>query len=177
MSLLQRSIAHWSKHQVADVPLDVTAEQSLSMLETRNVTYPGLEDLMPTDFPDKTILDFGCGPGHDTIQFLLSGAERVYAVDISPKAIAMTRARARAHDVDGRLYTVLIGDKPWEPGPVDHVHTAGVIHHVTAPVKTLKQLKRCLKPNAEIRMMVYSSESDFYQRIAGGDPEKFARAG
>ena len=174
MSLLQRSIAHWSKHQVADVPLDVTAEQSMAMLETRNVTYPGLEDLMPTDFPDKTVLDFGCGPGHDTIQFLLSGAERVYAVDISPKAIAMTRARARAHDVDGRLYTVLIGDKPWEPGPVDHVHTAGVIHHVTAPVKTLKQLKRCLKPNAEIRMMVYSSESDFYTRIAGGNPGKFA---
>jgi SAM-dependent methyltransferase len=161
-------------HQVADIPLDVTAEQSLALLVHRNATYPGVLDLMPTVYPDKTIIDFGCGPGHDTIRFLLTGSAFVLALDVSPKAIAMTQARARAHGVEDRLHAAVVGG-PMGLLAADHIHTAGVIHHIPRPVSALKHLRRCLKPDAEIRMMVYSAESDFYQRIAGGDPALFAR--
>ena len=92
--LLARSVAHWSEHQVAEVPLDVTAEQSLAMMNERNAVYPGLLELMPTDKPGLRVLDFGCGPGHDMVGFLLNGAEYVYAYDVSPKALKMTHARA-----------------------------------------------------------------------------------
>jgi SAM-dependent methyltransferase len=170
VSLAQRSIDHWSLHQVADVPLDVTAEQSLAMMDRRNATYPGLLDLMPTQKPGLTVLDYGCGPGHDVVGFLLSGAEMVYAYDVSPKAIQMTRARCKAHGFDN--YRTMWGTAPLEQ--VDYVHTAGVIHHTPNPVQTLKRLRGALNPDGEIRMMVYDSGSDFYRRIAGGNPETFA---
>jgi SAM-dependent methyltransferase len=165
---LEASIAHWSEHQVADLPLDITAEQSLAAMEARNATYPGLLELMPTHQPGKIVLDFGCGPGHDVVAFLLGGAKYVYAYDFSPKARAMTLARVKAHGFENCSVGV-------QGGRVDYIHTAGVIHHVPDPVEALGLLSEALVPGGEIRMMVYSSESDFYRRIAGGDPATFAR--
>lgn len=173
MTLLEDSIAHWSEHQVADLPLDIVAEQSLASMEARNAVYPGLLELMPTSgFEGKTVLDFGCGPGHDVVGFLLNGADFVYAVDVSPKAVAMTQARVRAHGWDKRC-KVIHHTFPLLLPRYDHVHTAGVIHHVPDPALTLRKLSAPLM-NGEIRMMVYSSESDFYRRIAHGDPATFA---
>ena len=170
---LSESIAFWSENQVADLPLDIAAEQSFAALEERNAKYPGLGLLMPTHHPGKTVLDFGCGPGHDVVQFLRDGAEFVYAADVSPKALAMVEARMRAHGWDDvACQTVpLDGVFPYLRG-IDHIHTAGVIHHVPDPVATLRGLAR-MQPD-EIRMMVYSSESDFYRRIAHGDQATFA---
>lgn len=167
---LAESIAHWSVHQVADLPLDITAEQSLAAMEARNAVYPGLLELMPTSQPGKVVLDFGCGPGHDVVGFLLGGAEYVFAYDVSPKALAMTEARARAHGFSNFevASTLPVHD-------FDHIHTAGVIHHIPDPDRVLYELGDYLANGAEIRMMVYSSESDFYQRIAGADPAVFAR--
>lgn len=164
--LLQRSVAHWSEHQVADLPLDITERQSLAEMHARNAVYPGLLELMPTYKPGKVVLDFGCGPGHDVVGFLLGYAEFVYAYDVSPKARAMTVARVKAHGFENFHF-----DDHWLC--VDYVHTAGVIHHVPDPVGTLRLLAE--GSPSEIRMMVYSSESDFYRRIAGGDPAEFAR--
>jgi cyclopropane fatty-acyl-phospholipid synthase-like methyltransferase len=168
---LAESIAHWSEHQVADLPLDITAEQSLAAMNIRNATYPGLLELMPTSQPGKVVLDFGCGPGHDVVGFLLNGATAVHAFDVSPKARAMTEARITAHG----FLNAQVMDRSYNCYFYDHIHTAGVIHHIPRPHQTLRFLKNFLRDDGEIRMMVYSSESDFYQRIAGGDPALFAR--
>lgn len=176
MTLLEDSIAHWSEHQVADLPLDIVAEQSLAAMEARNAVYPGLLELMPTSgFEGKTVLDFGCGPGHDVVGFLLNGARYVYAYDVSPKARAMTAARVRAHGVEENC-SIDGGDPDKERiwFGIDHIHTAGVIHHLLRPVYMLRKLGKALTKGGEIRMMVYSSESDFYRRIAHGDPATFA---
>jgi SAM-dependent methyltransferase len=170
---LEASIAHWSEHQVADLPLDITAEQSFEAMRKRNDTYPGLTELMPTLQVGKVVLDYGCGPGHDVVGFLLGGAEFVYAVDVSPKAQAMTKARVQAHGFRN-CWVGGINDPIFGPPSLTYIHTAGVIHHVPDPVETLTVLRSRLRPEGEIRMMVYSSESDFYRRIAGGDPATFA---
>ena len=170
---LAASIEFWSEHQVADLPLDITAEQSFAALDERNAVYPGLGLLMPTHFPGKVVLDYGCGPGHDVVQFLRDGAEYVWAVDVSPRALAMTNARVLAHGWEDRCQTRLIDDHI--SATFDHIHTAGVIHHVPEPVDTLRILRLALRCEGdEIRMMVYSAESDFYRRIAHGDPATFA---
>lgn len=173
MTLAAESVTFWSENQVAEIPLDVTAEQSYALMEERNAKYPGLGLLMPTAYPGQTVLDFGCGPGHDVVDFLLEGAEFVYAADVSPKALAMTNARVKAHGWEDRCQTILL-NKAARLTSVDHIHTAGVIHHVPDPVATLRRLRRTLNNHAEIRMMVYSAESDFYHRIAHDDPVAFA---
>src|SRR6266487_5094320 len=106
LSLAESSITYWEQNQVADFPPDVTVEQSLAVLNARNAMYPGLLELMPVSFPRKTILDFGCGPGHDTIMFLMNGAKHVYAADISPKGLASLEARLKAHGFSERCTTI-----------------------------------------------------------------------
>ena len=95
--MTRESIAHWDANQVMTFAENVTAEESQNAMEWRNSLYPGLLSLMPVELPGKTVIDFGCGPGHDTIGFLLNGAEHVYAVDASWNGLSYTRARLHAH--------------------------------------------------------------------------------
>lgn len=173
MSLHEQSIAFWNDNQVASFPADVSAADSLAKLNWRNEQYPGLLDLMPVaGFEGKTVIDFGCGPGHDTIMFLHNGAKHVYAVDSSYNGLSYTRARLRTHGFEDRCTTILADQLVKSELPqVDHIHTAGVIHHIEDPVATLRRLKGALKPGAEIRMMVYAAESQFVQ--SHGGPEAF----
>lgn len=159
------SISFWNVHQVASFGEEVTAAESLHELGLRNALYPGLLDLMPVNFPGKEILDFGCGPGHDTIQFLLHGAKHVYAADVSEFGLASLQHRLRAHGLADRCTVILLG-KVWgiPKDSVDHIHAAGVIHHLAYPVPALRKLARALRPEGEIRMMVYSAESQFFQQ-------------
>lgn len=159
----------WTTYQVADFNT-ITAEESLAMLEWRNGLYPVIEELMPTTHRGR-VLDFGCGPGHDTVGFLLNGAEHVVAADFSPKAVEMTKARVRAHEFEN--VTVELTDEDWIPPRVDHVHTAGVIHHCEDPVGTLALL--AANCSGEIRMMVYDSASWFYRVKCESNPDTFRR--
>jgi SAM-dependent methyltransferase len=145
----------WADHQVGG-PYD-TVEESEQALAARRALYPALELLMPTDHPGKTILDYGCGPGHDTVQFLQNGAEFVYYADASPLALLTTERRLQLHGVADRAMPVLVpdGKQPVLP-PVEHVHCAGVLHHVTHPDRVLTALHlAALRHDAEIRLMVY----------------------
>ena len=133
--------------------------------------YPGLLELMPISYPDQTVLDFGCGPGHDTIGFLLNGARHVYAADSSWQGLTSLWNRLRAHGFEDRCTLVRVGEKDWRLPQVDHIHCAGVLHHIERPVATLKKLRRSLRLGAEMRLMVYAAESQFV--AVHGGPEGF----
>lgn len=170
-ALHEASVAYWGHHQVADLPLNVTAEQSFRSLEERNSAYPGFAELMSWDHPGKVVLDFGCGPGHDVIEFLRRGAAHVYAVDCSPRAVEMVRARVRAHGWEDRCTAILHAE--WENHlalggrriGADHVNANGVIQHVADSVGVLAALRADLAPRGDAWMMVYSAESHFYQQM------------
>jgi SAM-dependent methyltransferase len=144
----------WAEHQVGG-PYD-TLEESEQALAARRALYPALELLMPTDQPGKTVLDYGCGPGHDTVQFLENGAEFVYYADASPLALLTTERRLQLHGFADRAMPVLVpdGERPDLP-KVDHVHCAGVLHHVTQPGRVLVALRMAMREGAELRLMVY----------------------
>ncbi len=55
------------------------------------------------DVRGKTVLDLGCGSGPVAIAAALSGAERVYAVDIMPEACEATRRNASLNGVEDRV--------------------------------------------------------------------------
>lgn len=170
------ALEYWAGYQVAEFGPDITVEESDRMIGARERMYPNLEVLMPTYAPDAVILDYGCGPGHDTIQFVRNGAEFVYYADISPKALELTGWRLAAHGLQGRAAPVLVTSLDTITGLgrfAHHIHTAGVIHHVEQPVETLSALAGCLLPHGEIRMMVYSANSWFYREKCWNDPEAF----
>ncbi len=150
--------AFWQKNQVGG-PYS-TLDESEKALAERKERYPELRELMPTAFPEKRVLDFGCGPGHDTILLLQGGAAHVFFADVSWQALQTTNDRLRMHNL--RPYaTPLFADDVLPQ--VDHVHCAGVLHHMHDPLDALMRL-RAVAPKA--RMMVYDGERSDHSQSA-----------
>lgn len=148
------STTFWATHQVGGPYY--TLEASERALRERRMLYPSLEDLMPTDFPGKTVLDFGCGPGHDTILFLENGAGHVFYSDISPLALEIMERRLELHGFENRSSPVPLGETL--SLKVDHVHCAGVLHHTDDPMSILKDLRSIISPDGDARFMVYDGD-------------------
>lgn len=143
----------WAEHQVGG-PY-ATVEESTEALREREHLYPDLWEFMPVSFPGKTVLDYGCGPGHDTILFCQFGAGHVFYYDISPLALEIVDARLEMHGFASRASPV---ERPWIP-MIDHIHCAGVLHHTEDPISILKDFRRILRSDGEVRVMVYDGES------------------
>jgi ubiquinone/menaquinone biosynthesis C-methylase UbiE len=146
------STTFWATHQVGG-PY-ATLEESQRALDERAVMYPTLYELMPIGFPGKTVLDYGCGPGHDTILFAESGAGHVFYYDVSPLALEILEARLKMHGLVNRASPV----KRCHIPKVDHVHCAGVLHHSENPLGCLKDMRRALKIAGEARVMIYDGD-------------------
>lgn len=145
------SATFWATHQVGG-PYK-TLEESQEALARRQARYPTLLELMPVEHPGKTVLDFGCGPGHDTILFCEFGAGHVFYYDISPLALEIVDARLELHGLADHASPAS------RPLPkVDYIHCAGVLHHAEYPSVLLRDLRHALKPGGEIRVMIYDGD-------------------
>jgi SAM-dependent methyltransferase len=133
----------------------MTIEESEAALERREELCPGVYYLMPVDLPGKTVLDFGCGPGHDTLLFLKNGAERVFYADASALALATTERRLHLYGFEERAEW-LFADR--QLPTVDYIHCAGVLHHMENPLQALRRLRNALRPGGEARVMIYDGE-------------------
>ena len=147
------STEFWQENQVGG-PY-ATVEESERALQERIEKFPTLWDLMPVEYPGQTILDFGCGPGHDTILFLLYKAKHVFYADISWQALKTTTDRLEMHGLKDA--SALFADDDVLP-KVDHIHCAGVLHHMHDPLDALIRMKKALKTEGNARMMVYDGE-------------------
>ena len=147
------SAVFWAEHQVGGPYW--TLEESEDALIERELRYPMLHDLMPVNFPGKTVLDYGCGPGHDTILFLEHGAGHVFYADVSPLAMDIIEERLKVHGFENRASSLYPYNSRLR---VDHIHCAGVLHHTEEPVSILKDLRNVLKPDGEARFMVYDGD-------------------
>ena len=145
----------WQEHQVGG-PY-TTEEESKQALKDRLALYPHLLELMPVFFPEETVLDYGCGPGHDSLLFLEVGkVEHLYFADISWQALKTTSDRLEMHGWRSRA-TALFADDALPK--VDHVHCAGVLHHVHDPILTLIRLRICLNEGGNANVMVYDGDA------------------
>ena len=150
----------WQENQVGGPYL--TIEESEQALAEREDLYPDLHKLMPVDLPGRTILDYGCGPGHDTVLFLRHNAAHVFYADISWLALKMTHERLAMYGFEKRATARFADDD--ELPLVDYVHCAGVIHHVHDPIGVLKKLRRALSYGGEARIMVYDGEKSTHSQ-------------
>ena len=70
---------------------------------THPTTALCLEWLARHDLKDMRLIDYGCGSGILAIAAARLGAKPVYAVDIDPQCLAVTRENARQNDVERQL--------------------------------------------------------------------------
>ena len=164
---------YWGRHTVAACENYVSREGSLKSFHERNSQYIGYADLMPVSaFANLSILDFGCGPGHDLVGFVeFSGAKRIVGVDISPKAIELARKRLAFHGSDRVALRLLHSESDlpvaYESNSFDYVHSSGVLHHIDDPSVALRMIRRIIKPNGYLKTMVYHENSIWFHLYAG----------
>jgi len=154
---------YWTRYHVNAPSEFTTIEESLAHLRWRNTVNLGQLEVMPVDdVSGKVVLDYGCGPGNDVIGFgHYSKPTRLLACDVSPTALAIARQRAALHGIEAEFSQIkeFPVSLPYDNASIDVIHTAGVLHHTTDPVSILSEFHRVLKPNGEVRIMVYNRDS------------------
>jgi SAM-dependent methyltransferase len=108
-----------------------------------------LEVLMGPEIWEKTrgrtVLDFGCGLGIDTVDLAVHGAERVIGIDIRQRCLQMAAARAATANVaDGCVFATT-----WEQ-PVDVIVCVDSFEHFADPVSVLATMRQLLKPGGQV---------------------------
>jgi ubiquinone/menaquinone biosynthesis C-methylase UbiE len=157
---------YWGRYNVNPKPFCAAAE-SRRYLEWRASEYPHFLELMGLygDHDGEVVLDYGCGPGDDTVGFaLFSRAKRIIGIDLSRRSLELARGRLALHpEAAGRVELIRTADLstkvPLDDACVDYLHCGGVLHHVSNPDVVLAELNRVLKPGAEGCVMVYNRRS------------------
>jgi SAM-dependent methyltransferase len=157
------SQAYWTGYNVTDHRRFADPAESLASFEWRCGQYYDYLSLMPVGgFDGKTVLDYGCGPGHDLVGFTVqSPAARLIGLDVSPTSLDQARERLRLHGKEPDLRRIDENDValPIEAASIDHIHCSGVLHHVPDPVRVLREFRRVLRPEGRVRLMVYNYDS------------------
>lgn len=127
-----------------------------------------------TKWKDKDVLEIGCGIGTDTINFARAGA-RVTVIELSEESMKVAKQRAEVFGLDinficgnAEKITDYINNKKF-----DLVYSFGVIHHTPNPSNVIKEIKKVIKPDGELRIMLYSkySTKNFMINLTLAQPE------
>jgi ubiquinone/menaquinone biosynthesis C-methylase UbiE len=156
------SAAYWTVHMVANKAWR-DAEDSLDHFHWRNAQSPGYIELLPVSgYNDKVILDYGCGPGNDVVGFsVYSNPKKLYAADVSSTAIATASRRLALHGKSAEFVQLDEIDNKIaiESESVDHIHSAGVLHHCANLPAIIAEFHRILKPTGDVAVMIYNNDS------------------
>lgn len=98
----------------------------------------------------QVVADLGAGEG-TLSQLLAQRAEKVIAVDLSPKMVEFGRALAEKHNLPNLEYRLGdIEEPPVDPDSVDLAFLSQALHHAEHPQKALDAAYRLLKPGGRL---------------------------
>lgn len=107
---------------------------------------------------DLDVLDFGCGIGLEALRYAENG-NRVTVADISRENVELAQRLLALHGVTA-AGIVLDERRNFLPAEAFHLIVAsGVIHHIPEPERVLRGMASWLKPDGQVRMMVYSDKA------------------
>ena len=154
---------YWTGHNVTAHFAFADAKSSLEYFDWRNDQYFNYIQLMPVTGQDgKSVLDYGCGPGHDLVGFgIYSNPERLVGVDLSSSSLEEAASRLDLHGITAELRQIMPDDGalPFDDASFDHIHSSGVLHHTPDPGRILREFRRMLRPDGTINVMVYNYDS------------------
>jgi ubiquinone/menaquinone biosynthesis C-methylase UbiE len=114
----------------------------------------------------KDVLEVGCGSGIAVQLFAEAGAN-VTAVDLTPWAVATTKARMEAFGLEADVREADGESLPFADASFDVVFSWGVIHHTSDMDAALGQLVRVLRPGGRLVLMLYHRRSIFFAAYRG----------
>lgn len=98
--------------------------------------------------PASAVGDLGCGTGK-TAELLAAFARKVVAVDASGAMVKAARHRLRQHS-NIELHRAQLEDLPLEDASLDVAFLNLVLHHVSDPLRALREVSRVLKPTGRL---------------------------
>lgn len=151
----------------------------------RTYRTKGLAYLRPAEFyaifldylevrPGQRLLDLGCGPGLLLGQALARGAG-AWGIDLSATALALARGQASG----ARLQAGNAEALPFRDGSFDHITCIGTFEHFLDGDRALAELRRVLKVDGRICVMVPNSRTLKWRleaRLGVHDPDSHERA-
>lgn len=133
------------------------------------------------DFPHwsgKRVLEVGCGIGTDAINFARNGAE-YSAIELSRESLELARKRFEIFGQAGDLREAnaeALGAQ-FDPDSFDLVYSFGVIHHTPNPRAVIEQIRKVIRPDGELRIMLYAKRSWKAAMIDAGLDQPEAQSG
>lgn len=112
-------------------------------------TIPGLLE----GIKDKTILDYGCGPGYQAVAMAGRGAKSVVGIDINQTWLERARALAAENKVEDRVSFSEAGaflENISNQEKFDVVLCCGSFEHFADPAKELANMKLLTRPGGKI---------------------------
>lgn len=100
------------------------------------------------DVSGKTILEYGCGDGENTVVLAAREAGRVISLDISPDLIEIARRRLKVNGVGDDGVEFVVGsahDVPLPDDSVDVVFGIAILHHLDLGLAA-REVRRVLRP-------------------------------
>jgi SAM-dependent methyltransferase len=153
----------------ADLITDASAghisdDTALSLLER---VYPDLDDIIA----GKSVMDFGCGYGHQSVALAKRGASQVVGVDSNPNTLAVAKEMLLGTDVQERVQFVdaLSEDAV---GQLDVCISQNSMEHFPDPEVVIKLMLKALKPDGKLLITFgppwyapYGSHMHFFTKI------------
>lgn len=113
-------------------------------------SWKGLAEALLKVTNHGVVADLGAGEG-TLAQMLARQAERVIAVDLSPKMVEFGSELARRHELSNLEYRLGdIEEPPLEDASVDLAFLSQALHHAGTPEKALLQAFRIVKPGGRL---------------------------
>lgn len=113
--------------------------------EPRDLTdWRQLAAILLGDLTGKTLLDYGCGMGEESIYFAKLGAT-VTGIDISEVGVASLKKRAEFHKLPVTARQMRVDPTTFPDASFDRIHGLGILHHVGIGAG-LSEVHRLLKP-------------------------------
>lgn len=112
---------------------------------------------------NKVVLDMGCGSGRYTIALAMTGARKVYGIDLGKKSIetaAKIAGGAGMKNVAFQVGNVL--ELTYEDNFFDFVFCNGVLHHTENMERGICELYRVLKPKSSAFLYLYADGGLFW---------------
>ncbi|MES2307300.1 MAG: metalloregulator ArsR/SmtB family transcription factor [Verrucomicrobiota bacterium] len=119
--------------------------------------------------PRCTIADLGAGEGWLS-QLMAQHAEKVIAIDNSPKMVEFGRKEAKRRKLTNLEYR--LGDlahPPIDPNSIDYVIMSQALHHAVNPAHSIQAAARLLKPHGRLIILDLNAHSFDRARELLGD--------
>ena len=105
------------------------------------------------------VLEIGVGMGADHLLWAQSKPRSLVGVDLTERAIRLTRKRLQCYGLTSNLQTADAECLPFEDDSFDIVYSWGVLHHSPDTPQAIREVHRVLRPGGSARIMIYHTHS------------------